>query len=133
MNEKKINKLKKPKDLIDWDNLSAQEERRLQSAFAEIKYLNEEQWAVIDGITPMTQELFDSIMERRAEVGRELEDICMKLCWDYPDLMVAYADRVWAELGGTDEDLENISDETPEEKERAMRRMEEWLEKQNRE
>lgn len=116
--------MEKDKDLLDWDNLTREQKRRLDELAIELRYLNEEQGWAIDGCIPMTQAIYDSIMERREEVGPILESVCIKLCLEYPDFAEVYTDRVWGPIELSDDELE---EESPEEKKQAWERLKERI------
>ena len=43
---------------------------------------------------PMTQEIFDSIMKKREEIGEEAEDLSLQLMLKYPDFLEVNARRI---------------------------------------
>lgn len=75
----------------------------------------------------MTQEIFDSILKRREEIGEEAEDLSLQLMIAYPDFLEVNARRICDELG-IDFDME-LPEEPDEETQRSyeefMRRVEE--------
>lgn len=119
MDEKNTGNLRNKKDIIDWENLSRDEERRLRIEFASIKYLNEIQWKAMDGLIPMTQEIFDSIMECRAEVGPEMNELAISVFIKFAEFGMVYADKLTEkyDLPEPEDIPEEI--ESPEEKEAA--------------
>lgn len=92
-------KSKKEKGL----KLTSLQQAKINEFFMAAVYLDDTQNAAIDGITPMTQEVFDSIMKRREEVGPELEEVSMGVFLKYPKFAQNYADRLEAEIGSVDD------------------------------
>lgn len=76
---------------------------------------------------PMTQEIFDSILKRREEIGEEAEDLSLQLMIKYPNFLEVNARRICDELG-IDFDME-LPEEPDEETQRSyeefMQRLEE--------
>lgn len=65
-------------------------------------------------IIPMTQEIFDSIMDRRDEIGgEEVDEIAWQVMLKYPDFLEVNARRMCEELG-IDFDME-LPEESSEE------------------
>lgn len=60
----------------------------------------------IDGVIPMTQEIFDSIMKRREEAGPVLEDLWTDVFLKYPEFAWIHAEKLAAELGVPFDDAE---------------------------
>lgn len=54
----------------------------------------EEQNDAIDHQIPMTQELFDSIMDRCMELGSDVEPLFLRLMKEYEEFSNVYADRI---------------------------------------
>lgn len=79
---------------FDIENMSPAQQQKFNDLFAEIKYLNHEQWNALDDPCLMTQEIFNSIQLRRMEIGPELENITMDLFLKYPDYAISYSQRL---------------------------------------
>lgn len=61
-------------------------------------YFNEMQLDAINGRIKMTQELFDSIQQRRTEIGPVLENIADEIFFKYPEFAKCYGDKLEKEL-----------------------------------
>ena len=66
--------------------------------FLWFKFTREERRAMRKKI-PMTQEIFDSIMKKREEIGEEAEDLSLQLMLKYPDFLEVNARRICEEYG----------------------------------
>ena len=84
--------------------------------FLWFKFTREERRAMRKKI-PMTQEIFDSIMKRREEIGEEAEDLSLQLMLKYPDFLEVNARRICEEYG-IDFDME-LPEEPSEETEKS--------------
>lgn len=69
----------------------------------------EEERQAMQKIIPMTQDIFDSIMKKREEIGEAADEIIMQLMSKYPCLLENNVRREYAEWGF------NIDDDFPEE------------------
>ena len=69
----------------------------------------EEQNAAIDHQIPMTQEIYDSILDRCNEIGSDVEPLFLRMLTEYQDFMSVYADRIEEEVKGVE--LPEISEE----------------------
>lgn len=58
----------------------------------------EEQSAAIHHRVPMTQELYDSILDRCSESGKDAGGLFYAMLDEYPDIMKARADRIEKEV-----------------------------------
>ena len=76
------------------ENMTPDQQQKFDDLFAEIKYLNHEQWNALDDPCLMTQEIFNSIQLRRMEIGPELENITTNLFIKYPDYAISYSRRL---------------------------------------
>lgn len=63
------------KKALDSLNPIPNQQKNIDSLFAEAQYLNQEQSLALDDPSKMTEEIFNSIQLRRMEVGSALEDI----------------------------------------------------------
>ena len=70
---------------------------------------DEEQTAAIDHQIPMTQELFDSIIDRCNEIGSDVEPLFLRMLDEYKDFMNVYADKILEEI--EDEPTYTLSEE----------------------
>lgn len=59
---------------------------------------SDEQLAAIDCQIPMTQKLYDSILDRCMEIGSDSDRIFYRLLLEYPDFLSVYADRIEREV-----------------------------------
>lgn len=62
------------------------------------KLFSEEQLQVIDRITPMTQSIFDSMMQVCMENGEILEQFMFDLMKEYPEYLAVYAAAIYEEV-----------------------------------
>lgn len=84
--------------------------------FLWFKFTREERRAMRKKIS-MTQEIFDSIMKKREEIGEEAEDLSLQLMLKYPDFLEVNARRICEEYG-IDFDME-LPEEPSEETEKS--------------
>lgn len=82
------------KKALDSLNPIPNQQKNIDSLFAEAQYLNQEQWLALDDPSKMTEEIFNSIQLRRMEVGSALEDISTRIFLQYPEFAANYADRL---------------------------------------
>lgn len=66
--------------------------------FVWFKFTKEQRKAMRKKI-PMTQQMFDEIMEQRIMIGEEAEDISLQLMIKYPDFLIDHEKRALADLG----------------------------------
>lgn len=69
----------------------------------------EEQNDAIDHQIPMTQELYNSIMDKCMEIGSDVAPLFHRLLIEYQNFMAVYADRIEEEV--KDVELPEISEE----------------------
>ena len=86
--------------------------KRFWSFLVETFEFTEEQNDAIDHQIPMTQELFDSIIDRCNELGSDIEPLFFRMLDEYPEFMDVYADRIIEEV--KDVELPEISEEEKE-------------------
>lgn len=77
-----------------------QELKNFRSFLIETLEFTEEQNGAIDGRTLMTQEIYDSILERCAEIGPEADSLFYRMLDEYPDMMAVNAARIEKEVEG---------------------------------
>lgn len=66
--------------------------------FLWLKFTREERRAMRKKI-PMTQEIFDSILKKREEIGEEAEELAMQLMFKYPEFLEVAARQICEEVG----------------------------------
>lgn len=91
----------------DLENPTPEQQQNIDNLFAEIKFLNQEQWLALDDPSKMTEEIFNSIQLRRMEVGPVLEDIATRIFLQYPEFAVNYANRLERALNRTSSSISN--------------------------
>ena len=69
-----------------------------QDNLLSLVYFTEIQLDAINGYIEMTQELFDSIQQRRTEIGPVLENIADEIFFKYPEFAKCYGDKLEKEL-----------------------------------
>ena len=74
--------------------LSDQELKGFLSFLIETFEFTEEQLAGIDRQIVMTQELYDSILDRCEEIGPDANRLFFRMLDEYPELMTVRADRI---------------------------------------
>lgn len=66
--------------------------------FLWLNFTREERHAMRKKI-PMTQEIFDSILKKREEIGEEAEELAMQLMFKYPEFLEVTARQICEEVG----------------------------------
>ena len=87
------------KDNFALKSISSVPQKNLYNLYAEIRYLNQEQWTALTDPDQMTQETFNTIQLRRMEAGPILEDISTKIFFQYPDFALRYSERLEKAFG----------------------------------
>lgn len=59
---------------------------------------DDEQNKAIENVIPMTQELYDSILDKCMEVGSDLDHLFFRMLDEYPDFLDNYAEKIEKEL-----------------------------------
>lgn len=77
-----------------------QELKNFRSFLIETFEFTKEQNDAIDGRTLMTQEIYDSILERCEEIGPEADSLFYRMLDEYPDMMAVNAARIEKEVEG---------------------------------
>ncbi len=90
-----------------------QELKNFWSFLVETFEFTEEQTAAIDHQAPMTQEMYNSIMERCMELGEEVEPLIRRMIEEFPEFADAYADEIVREA-----EAAGFPDLSPEESEK---------------
>ena len=70
----------------------------LEYFFTETFGFTDEQTAAIEKEIPMTQELYDSILDRCGQLGSGADRVFYRLLAEYSDFMVQYAEKLQQEL-----------------------------------
>ena len=68
--------------------------KRLCNFFIEIFEFTDEQLAAIDYQISMTQEIYDSVLDRCMELGTAADDLFNRMLLEYPDFMSVYAQKI---------------------------------------
>ncbi|MGN8943777.1 hypothetical protein ACTNEF_01455 [Bariatricus sp. HCP28S3_E4] len=105
---------------INPDELTPEQRKGLISFFAVTFTMDERELDAIDGIIPMTQELFDSIVDKC--IGSEFDGFFYDFLLQYPDFLIDHANQVEMEL----EQMplpKDWHDPTPEETEASWQRL----------
>ena len=77
------------------------------------EFSDEEQLA-IDKQIPMTQKIYDSILDRCMEIGSGADRIFYRMLLEYPDFLSVYANRIEQEVNERYPDID-FPQQTPEE------------------
>ncbi|MBM6669013.1 hypothetical protein H6A64_14545 [Lacrimispora saccharolytica] len=88
--------------------------KRLCKFFIEIFEFTDEQLAAIDYQIPMTQEIYDSVLDRCMELGTATDDLFNRMLLEYPDFMSVYAQKIEDEVNEKYADID-IPESSPEE------------------
>lgn len=88
--------------------------KRLCKFFIEIFEFKDEQLAAIDCQIPMTQEIYDSILDRCMELGMAADDLFYRMLLEYPDFLSVYAQKIEDEVNEKYADID-IPESSPEE------------------
>ena len=74
----------------------------------------DEQLAAIDYQIPMTQEIYDSFLDRCMELGTAADDLFYRMLLEYPDFLSVYAQKIEDEVNEKYADID-IPESSPEE------------------
>lgn len=88
--------------------------KRLCKFFIEIFEFTDEQLAAIDYQIPMTQEIYDSVLDRCMELGTAADDLFYRMLLEYPDFLSVYAQKIEDEVNEKYADID-IPESSPEE------------------
>ena len=99
-------------------DFSEQEQKNLWSFIVESIEFTDEQNAAIEHVIPMTQELYNSIMDKCMEIGLDVDPLFHRLLLEYPAFMCNYADKIEKEI----EDME-LPELTPEQWEESKQKL----------
>ena len=73
-----------------FNELTLEQKQKLLTLPAELKHFTQTQWAAINGIVPMTQELL--------KAGEELESAALDTFLKYPEFALNYSSRLESDL-----------------------------------
>ena len=97
-----------------YDELNNKGKRNLEEFLTITFEFTDEQLAAIDYQIPMTQEIYDSILDRCMVLGSSVDNLFYRLLVEYPDFMTVYANRIEQEVEGKYSDIV-FPESTPEE------------------
>lgn len=81
-----------------YDELNNKGKRNLEEFLTITFEFTDEQLAAIDYQIPMTQEIYDSILDRCMMLGDSVDNLFYRLLVEYPDFMTVYANRIEQEV-----------------------------------
>lgn len=88
--------------------------KRLCKFFIETFEFSDEQLAAIDYQIPMTQEIYNSVLDRCMELGTVADDLFYRMLLEYPDFLSVYAQKIEDEVNEKYADID-IPESSPEE------------------
>ena len=103
-------------------DLTNEQMENLKSFLLETFAFTDEQTAAMDQQIPMTQEIFESILERCNELGSAADKTFYRLLKEYPDFTDVYGQKLEKEVNERRPDTE-LPDETPEERQASWERL----------
>ena len=103
-------------------DLTNKQKENLKRLVFEMLAFSIEQLEAMDKLIPMTQEIFESILERCNELGPAADKTFYRILDEYPDLADVYADAIIAEANQHSKDID-FPEETPEERQAAWERL----------
>ena len=89
-------------------------DKGLWSFLVETFEFSDKQLAAIDYQIPMTQEIYESILDRSMMLGDSVDNLFYRLLVEYPDFMTVYANRIEQEVEEKYSDID-FPESTPEE------------------
>ena len=72
--------------------------KNLWSFIVESMEFTDEENSAIEHVIPMTQELFNSILDKCDVIGPDVDPLFFRLLDEYPEFMSVYADRINEEI-----------------------------------
>lgn len=72
--------------------------KNLWSFIVESMEFTDEENAAIEHVIPMTQELFNSIIDKCNEIGSDVDPLFYRMLDEYKDFMCVYADKIDEEI-----------------------------------
>ena len=103
-------------------DLTNEQMENLKSFLLETFAFTDEQTAAMDQQIPMTQKIFESILERCNELGSAADKTFYRLLKEYPDFTDIYGQKLEKEVNERCPDTE-LPDETPEERQASWERL----------
>ena len=103
-------------------DLTNEQMENLKSFLLETFAFTDEQTAAMDQQIPMTQEIFESILERCNELGSAADKTFYRLLKEYPDFTDVYGQKLEKEVNERCPGTE-LPDETPEERQASWERL----------
>lgn len=97
-----------------YNELNNKGKRNLEEFLTITFEFTDEQLAAIDYQIPMTQEIYDSILDRCMMLGDSVDNLFYRLLVEYPDFMTVYANRIEQEVEEKYSDID-FPESTPEE------------------
>lgn len=92
--------------------------KNLWSFIVESMEFTDEENAAIEHVIPMTQELFNSIIDKCNEIGSDVDPLFYRMLDEYKDFMCVYADKIEKEV--EDVELPTLSEEQWEENKQKL-------------
>lgn len=89
-------------------------DKGLYNLLIETFEFTDEQLAAIDCQIPMTQEIYDSILDCCMELGTAADDLFYRMLLEYPDFLSVYAQKIEDEVNEKYADID-IPESSPEE------------------
>lgn len=88
--------------------ITDEQSKHLHSFMVEALAFTEEENQAIDHQIPMTQEIFDSILDKCMELGEVVDPLFDRMIEEFKDFMVVYADKIEKDIvaAGCSEDME---------------------------
>lgn len=103
-------------------DLTNEQMENLKSFLLETFAFTDEQIDAMDQQIPMTQEIFESLLQRCNELGSVADRTFYRLLIEYPDFTGVYGDKIEKELREKYGDME-LPEQTPEEQQAAWERL----------
>ena len=95
-------------------NRGIKRNKGLYNLLIETFEFTDEQLAAIDYQIPMTQEIYDSVLDRCMELGTDADDLFYRMLLEYPDFLSVYAQKIEDEVNQKYADID-IPEFSPEE------------------
>ena len=74
--------------------------KNLWSFIVESMEFTDEQNAAIEHVIPMTQEIYNSILDKCNEIGSDVDPLLYRMLDEYKEFMCVYADKISEEIKG---------------------------------
>lgn len=95
-------------------NRGIKRNKGLYNLLIETFEFTDEQLTAIDYQIPMTQEIYDSVLDRCMELGTDADDLFYRMLLEYPDFLSVYAQKIEDEVNQKYADID-IPEFSPEE------------------